>query len=40
MYVQKWALMNILDKHIQFLDAERRMLARLCAVAVVGADFG
>jgi len=32
--------MNILDKHIQFLDAERRMLARLCAVAVVGADFG
>ena len=39
-YAQSWTAMNILDKHMQFLDSEHRMLARLCAVAVVGADFG
>ena len=32
--------MNILDKHMQYLDAERRIIARLCAVAVVRVDFG
>ena len=39
-YAQIWAVMNISDKHMQFLDAEHRMLARLCAVAVVVVDFG
>ena len=32
--------MNILDKHMQYLDAEHRIVARLCAVAVVRVDFG
>ena len=32
--------MNILDKHMQYLDAERRIIARLCAVAVVRVDLG
>ena len=32
--------MNILDKHMQYLDAEHRIVARLCAVAIVRVDFG
>ena len=32
--------MNILDKHMQYLDAERRIIARLSAVAIVTVYFG
>ena len=39
-YVQIWTVMNILDKHIQYLDAEHRIVARLCAVAIVTVYFG
>ena len=40
MYVQIWAVMNILDKHMQYLDAEHRIVARLCAVAIITVYFG
>ena len=32
--------MNNFDEHMQYLDAEHRDLARLCAVAVVRVYFG
>ena len=32
--------MNFLDKHMQYLDAEHRIVARLCAAAVFRVDFG
>ena len=39
-YAHLWTLMSILDKQMQYLDAEHRILARLCAVAVLRVNCG
>ena len=39
-YAQIWTVMNILDKHMQYFDAEHRIVARLSAVAIVTVYFG